>query len=213
MHRHQRRYLHLPDCPTGRGDEKIYQGPINPRTGQRIYAGRPLGSEVNQFGPVTIKAASRPNTAAPYWVFGTDFDWRTYDFDRDVDEIDEAMAARLNANAADLEQFRSHGGKLILWHGFPSTVGAHTLNALVPGNCANSEPILLGESNCSCAAALIEKGTATVVAATPARKARLACDTELSLLWRVMASFFQSRQILGGFEPRIAPSSGLGNCK
>jgi feruloyl esterase len=48
-------------------------------------------------------------------VFGADFDWRTYDFNRD---IDEAMAARLNANTADLEQFQLHGGKLILWHGF-----------------------------------------------------------------------------------------------
>ena len=97
---------------------KFYQGPINPRTGQRIYAGRPLGSEVNQFGPVGIEAASRPNTTGPYWVFGTDFDWRTYDFDRDVDTVDEALAARSNANTADLEQFQSHGGKLILWHGF-----------------------------------------------------------------------------------------------
>ena len=28
------------------------------------------------------------------------------------------MAARLNANTADLEEFKSHGGKLLLWHGF-----------------------------------------------------------------------------------------------
>jgi feruloyl esterase len=105
-------------APQGAAMRKFYQGPINPRTGERIYPGRPLGSEVNQFGPVSIEAAPRPNTDAPYWVFGTDFDWRTYDFDRDVDTVDEAMAARLNANTADLEEFKSHGGKLILWHGF-----------------------------------------------------------------------------------------------
>jgi feruloyl esterase len=51
-------------------------------------------------------------------VFGADFDWRTFDFDRDMDEFDEAMAARLNANTADLEEFKSHGGKLIILHGF-----------------------------------------------------------------------------------------------
>ena len=35
-----------------------------------------------------------------------------------MDTLDDAMAARLNANTVDLEEFRSHGGKLILYHGF-----------------------------------------------------------------------------------------------
>jgi hypothetical protein len=48
-----------------------------------------------------------------YWVNGNDFDWRTFDFDHDMDTIDEALAARSNANAADLEEFKSHGGTLI----------------------------------------------------------------------------------------------------
>jgi feruloyl esterase len=101
---------------------KFYQGPINPRTGERILAGRTLGSEAGSGqNPITIEAAPSPvalNTFAPYWVFGADFDWRTFDFDHDVDTIDDEMAARLNANTADLEEFQSHGGKLLLWHGF-----------------------------------------------------------------------------------------------
>jgi feruloyl esterase len=35
-----------------------------------------------------------------------------------MDTFDEEMAARLNANTADLEEFKSHGGKLIITHGF-----------------------------------------------------------------------------------------------
>jgi feruloyl esterase len=51
---------------------KFYQGPINPRTSQRIYAGRVHGSESNPFGPTTIEAESQPNTNSPYWTFGAD---------------------------------------------------------------------------------------------------------------------------------------------
>ena len=35
-----------------------------------------------------------------------------------MDTVDDALAARLNANTADLEEFKSHGGKLLLTHGF-----------------------------------------------------------------------------------------------
>jgi feruloyl esterase len=96
----------------------FYQGPINPRTRQRIYPGRLRGSEINPYGPLTIEAQPLPNTQVPNYAFGADFDWRKFDFDHDMDEMDEAMAARLNANTADLEEFKSHGGKLVLWQGF-----------------------------------------------------------------------------------------------
>ena len=96
---------------------KFYQGPINPRTGKRILAGRVRGSESNNGYPASI-ATLGPSQGPQYWVFGNDFDWRTFDFDQDMDAIDEELAARLNANTADLEEFKSHGGKLILAHGF-----------------------------------------------------------------------------------------------
>jgi feruloyl esterase len=109
-------------APQIAGLQKYYEGPINPRTDERIIAGRVRGSESNAEGPVAIEAAPRPGGRlsgnAPYWVFGADFDWRTFDFDKDMDTIDEALAARLNASTAELDEFKSHGGKLILWHGF-----------------------------------------------------------------------------------------------
>src|SRR5215472_13746413 len=65
---------------------KFYEGPINPRTGKRIYAGRVRGSESNNGYP----AAIAPSSIA-YRVFGNDFDPLTFDFDRDMDTVDDAM--------------------------------------------------------------------------------------------------------------------------
>jgi feruloyl esterase len=98
---------------------KYYQGPINPRTGERIYAGHTLGSERNpgKNNPLYLQAEADPTSGTIRWVFGANWDWRTFDYDHDVDTADEELAARLNANTADLEEFRSHGGKLILWSG------------------------------------------------------------------------------------------------
>ena len=94
---------------------KFYEGPINPRTGKRIHAGRTRGSESYSGYPAALAQSS---FTAPYWVFGSDFDELTFDFDRDMDTLDDALAARLNANTADLEEFKSHGGKLLLFNGF-----------------------------------------------------------------------------------------------
>ena len=111
---------------------KYYQGPINPRTGERIFAAQTFGSERNPdvHSPLSLQTEVRPNTVVLRWVFGANWDWQTFDYDHDVDTIDaykqpvsmpaygSEMAAQLNANTADLEEFKSHGGKLILWHGF-----------------------------------------------------------------------------------------------
>jgi feruloyl esterase len=95
---------------------KFYQGPLNPRTGERIYAGNARGSESNSgFPPAFATIAPEP---AFRWALGNDFDQLTFDFDHDMDTVDEELAAMLNANAADLEEFKSHRVKLILTHGF-----------------------------------------------------------------------------------------------
>jgi feruloyl esterase len=94
---------------------EYFAGPINPRTSERIYAGRVRGGESN---PLFGSGPTAMTGYLTYWAFGNDFNWLTFDFDHDMDALDEAMAARLNANTADLEEFKSHGGKLILAHGF-----------------------------------------------------------------------------------------------
>jgi feruloyl esterase len=96
--------------------QRYYQGSSNPRTGERIYAGNPRGSESNSGFPGTVATLQTPSVFE--WALGIDFNFRTFDFDHDMDTVDEQLAATLNANTADLEEFESHGGKLILAHGF-----------------------------------------------------------------------------------------------
>jgi feruloyl esterase len=129
-------------CTSGAGDpatcltvpqvaamRKFYGGAINPRTGERIYAGRVRGSESNNGYPAAIAASPTTSGSGLYWIFGNDFDWLTFDFDQDMNIFDEANAGRANANAADLEEFKSDGGKLILTHGFADPV-VPTLNTI-----------------------------------------------------------------------------------
>jgi feruloyl esterase len=119
---------------------KLYEGPINPRTGERILAGRVRGSESNNGYSASL--ASRPGSTNTivYWVFGNDFDWLTFDFDKDMDTLDDEQAARSNANSADLEEFKSHGGKLIITHGFADPL-VPTLNTV-----AYYERLLTGQT-------------------------------------------------------------------
>jgi feruloyl esterase len=114
-----------PTCLTAQqvaGVRQFYQGPINPRTGERIYAGNPRGSENNSGFPAAFATLGQQPVLK--WGLGNDFDFSTFDFDHDMDTVDEYMdivgkplAAILNANTAELEEFKSHGGKLILTHG------------------------------------------------------------------------------------------------
>ncbi len=63
---------------------RLYRGPVNPRTGKQIYPGIPKGSELGweHLGPTS-------NGEPPYapiftWVFGREWNWRSFDFDRSV---------------------------------------------------------------------------------------------------------------------------------
>ena len=106
---------------------EFYEGPINPRTGERIYAGNARGSEANSGFPAAF-ATLAPE--APFrWALGNNFDQLTFDFDHDMDTVDQQLAATLNTNTADLEEFKSHGGKLILAHGFADS-RSPTLNTV-----------------------------------------------------------------------------------
>lgn len=45
------------------------------------------------------------------------WDWRTFDFDRDLAYADTKMAV-VNSIDADLKPFKAHGGKLVMYHGW-----------------------------------------------------------------------------------------------
>lgn len=81
---------------------KVYAGPRNPRTGERIIAGYAPGSESpagdewagGWKGYITDRKEPMRLDFWKYWVFDNpDWDWRTFDYDRDVAYADEKLPA------------------------------------------------------------------------------------------------------------------------
>ncbi|MGM9508157.1 tannase/feruloyl esterase family alpha/beta hydrolase [Larkinella sp. GY13] len=122
----------LPKCPAGTDDgtcltsaqltalKQVYAGPTNPRTGERIYTPLPLGSENSSAG---LEYQQNPKQAPGSlfyqykWVFGPNFDFSAFDFDRDQDRMDSVLAPILNANNPDLSSLKKRGGKILMYAG------------------------------------------------------------------------------------------------
>ena len=97
---------------------RLYTGPVDPRTGQQIYPGMPKGSELgwDHLGP---GADGQPPYAPIFaWVFGRNWNWRSFDFDRSVTAVSSKLGCALNATSADLSTFRNHDHKLLIYHGW-----------------------------------------------------------------------------------------------
>ena len=109
--------------------KRFYAGPTNPRTGEQIYPGWPRGSEGPAFGwaleegdaPFSLKEPAFDSLFK--WVFGPTWDWRTFDFDRDMAEVDAVLGPDVNGNTvANIDAFKAHGGKLLLYHGWADSI-------------------------------------------------------------------------------------------
>lgn len=104
----------------------VYRGPVNPRTEERIFCGLPVGGECHPLG-LNYVAAPGYNVTSFYpvrWGLGVkyaDHDWRSFDFDADVDSL-RKLTRDLNADTAELDAFRAHGGKMIMASGAMDTV-------------------------------------------------------------------------------------------
>jgi feruloyl esterase len=124
-----------------------YAGVIDPVTGERILPGGVRGSEtddVAQLGFAFLERLPEPSSdGGMYWVFGPSFgqpgsavNYLNFDIHRDLDAIDDQLADTLNATSTDLSEFREHGGKLIMYHGWADPVvtplsSVNYFNALV----------------------------------------------------------------------------------
>jgi feruloyl esterase len=101
---------------------KIYAGPVNPRTGEKIFAGFPRGSETGWPGYFVGQPSPSRNEFWKLWVFNfPEWDWRTFDFDRDLSYADKKMAV-VNALDTNLAPFKAHNGKLVMYHGWADPV-------------------------------------------------------------------------------------------
>ena len=124
--------------------QKYYAGTIDPVNGQVINPGAERGNETDDIFALGLAFQERlPEPAFDglfYWVFGPSFaygavNFANFDFHHAVDTVDDQLAAVLNANSTDLGEFREHGGKLLMYHGWadpliPSQSSINYFNAL-----------------------------------------------------------------------------------
>ena len=119
-----------PDCLTG-GEvataAAFLGGPKDPRTGQLIYRGWPVGSELGWLNWSFLQTPITPTEPAFdalfKWVKGAGWNWRDFDFDKDQAAVDAALGPDVNgATVADLSAFERRGGKLILFHGLADSI-------------------------------------------------------------------------------------------
>jgi feruloyl esterase len=112
-----------PSCltaPQVAAAKQIYSNAVNPRTGKELFASFVPGSELG-WG---IQAAGPEPSAAIYdqyrYVVFKDpsWDWKTFDFDKDVVKGDLPENLIMNATDPDMQKFFSRGGKMILYHGW-----------------------------------------------------------------------------------------------
>ena len=94
----------------------LYGGPRNPATHESIYPGVPRGSEFG-WTEAMPQAPRAPYDSLFKWVFGPDWNWRSFDFNQDVAAVDARLAPMVNATSPDLSTFKAHGHKLIAYHG------------------------------------------------------------------------------------------------
>jgi len=116
----------------------IYDGPRNSRTGVSIYPGFAYGSEADPaaakplaFGWSAIQGPLAQTFAIPLlrtMVYrDPTWDWRTFDWDKDVAEVDHRVGSDITALSPDLRRFRAHGGKLLIYQGWGDQLNGQTL--------------------------------------------------------------------------------------
>jgi feruloyl esterase len=112
-----------PDCLTAaqvEGARKVYGHAKNPRTGAELFGllvpGSELGWAVMAGGPEPYKSIL---DQAVYVAFkNPDWDWRTFDFDKDNDRFNQPENLIMNGTDPNLKKFFAHNGKLLMYHGW-----------------------------------------------------------------------------------------------
>jgi feruloyl esterase len=105
--------------------EKLYSGPVNPRTGEKLYPGLYPGGELGwgkAGGQMVINRTTSSGVSSydffRYALFhNPDWEFRTFDFDRDLKRAEDSLASITNATDPNLDEFRRLGHKLIYYHG------------------------------------------------------------------------------------------------
>ncbi|MBL8215789.1 MAG: tannase/feruloyl esterase family alpha/beta hydrolase [Bryobacterales bacterium] len=118
------------DCLTAPQVEAVrrIQGGMKDSKGKLLYPGFPPGSETGQGGWVSwitgpelgksAQAAFGLQMQRSFVGRGQEWDYRAFNFDKDVMSSEDKVGPLLDAVNPDLTAFHKRGGKLILWHGW-----------------------------------------------------------------------------------------------
>ena len=110
---------------------KRMYAPAKTKSGEVVFPGKDPGSET---GWNVISGGSQPPgvSMGSFQVAYSDanWDWKTFDLDRDVRFVDDKVGSIVNAVSPDLSAFKARGGKLLLYHGWNDT-------AISAGNSVN----------------------------------------------------------------------------
>ncbi|MGE3958101.1 MAG: tannase/feruloyl esterase family alpha/beta hydrolase [Vicinamibacterales bacterium] len=117
---------------------QIWTGPRDSR-GQLVYPPYMRGAEAaggwatytTGSGPLSGSHWEQATNTLKYMVFeNPEWDFRTFDYDRDVAFADRKLGAIINAFDPDLSGLRRRGGRLLLYHGWndPSISPQNTVN-------------------------------------------------------------------------------------
>jgi feruloyl esterase len=110
--------------------QKIYAGPVNPRTLAAVYPGPVVGSESGWASYWGETNASTPGTTEPtrsdfwrFWVFNNpDWNWWTFNFDRDMTYAWDTVGPKVDQVNPDISAFKANGSKLITYQGWADPV-------------------------------------------------------------------------------------------
>jgi feruloyl esterase len=107
---------------------KRMYAPAKTKSGQYVFPGKEPGSETS-WNAISGGQAPQGVSLGSFQVAydNINWDWHTFDLDRDLKIVDEKVGSVINAVNPDLSSFKARGGKLILYHGWNDT-------AISPGN-------------------------------------------------------------------------------
>jgi feruloyl esterase len=111
-----------PECLTP-GQAKVataLMSPAKTRSGKEVFPGYAPGTELGWGFLLGGKEPyANPLEDYKYVVFNNpEWDWRTFDLDRDLAASEKAAAGLLTAVSQDLSAFTKRGGKLLTYHGW-----------------------------------------------------------------------------------------------